>query len=72
MREMDLLLGPFADALIASLTAREMEQFEALMDVPDRQLYAWLTGSAPVAAEHDNNVLRALARFHGSATEGDG
>ena len=72
MREMDLLLGTFADARVDSLTGEEMDQFEALMEVLDGDLYAWLTGSAPVAPDHDNAVFRALAGFHGNPTERDG
>jgi len=72
MREMDLLLGPFADARIDSLTGEEMDQFEALMNVADGELYAWLTGSAPVAPDHDNAVFRALAGFHDSPVKQDG
>ena len=68
-REMDLLLGPFADARIDSLTDKEMDQFEALMDVPDSDLYAWLSGSAPVAPDHDNAAYRALASFHDNRVE---
>ena len=71
-REMDLLLGRFADARVDSLTDEQMDQFEALMDVSDRELYAWLTGSAPVAPDHDNSVLRALAGFHENPAERDG
>ena len=71
MREMDLLLGPFADARIDSLSGEEMDQFEALMDVADGDLYAWLTGSAPVAPDHDNSVYRALAGFHDNPIERD-
>ncbi len=62
-REVDLLLGPFADARIDSLTSEEMDQFEALMDVSDDELYAWLTDSAPVAREHDNGLYLVLMRF---------
>jgi antitoxin CptB len=72
MREMDLLLGPFADARIDSLTAKEMDQFEALMEVADGELYAWLSGGEPVAREHDNAVYRALAGFHRKQAERDG
>ena len=72
MREMDLLLGPFADARIDSLTDEEMDQFEALMEVSDGDLYAWLTGSAPVAPDHDTAVFRTLAGFHDNPTERDG
>src|SRR6202035_4800362 len=42
-REMDLILGRFADAEIANLSEQELMQFEHLMDVPDPDLYAALT-----------------------------
>ena len=42
-REMDLILGRFADAEIATLTDDEMAELEALMDVPDPDLYAALS-----------------------------
>ena len=71
-REMDLLLGPFADACVDSLTGEQMDQFEALMDVGDDELYAWLSGNAPVAPEHDNGVYRALASFHENPAKRDG
>ena len=34
-REMDLILGRFADAEIANLSDDELAEFEYLMDVPD-------------------------------------
>lgn len=71
-REMDLLLGPFADARIDSLTGEEMHQFEALMDLPDRDLYDWISGNAPVPPEHDTAVYRALACFHDNPAERGG
>lgn len=71
-REVDLLLGPFADARIDSLTSEEMDQFEALMDVGDDELYAWLSGSAPVAPDHDNGLYCALVRFLAPGAKRDG
>ena len=67
MREMDLLLGRFADAYIADLTDADLRDFEALMDVPDRDVLAWLTGEALVAANYATPVYRALQQFHDTA-----
>lgn len=47
-REMDLILGRFADAAIASLTEDELTQFERLLDVPEPDLYAAFTGDRPI------------------------
>jgi antitoxin CptB len=68
MREVDLLLGRFADETIASLDESELAGFETLLDVPDRQILAWLTGEAAVPAEADSGLLRRLLDFHGTAS----
>ncbi|HTV71350.1 MAG TPA: succinate dehydrogenase assembly factor 2 [Rhizobiaceae bacterium] len=44
MREMDLILGGFADAEIETLTDAEIDQYEELLDIPDTDLLPWLTG----------------------------
>jgi antitoxin CptB len=52
-REMDLILGRFADAEISELSDAEMAELELLIDVPDPDLYAALTSAdapAPLCA----------------------
>ena len=51
-REMDLILGRFADAEIADLTDQELGELERLIEVPDPDLYAALTGDKPLSAEY--------------------
>lgn len=47
-REMDLILGQFADGEIGALSDREMDELEHLIEMPDPDLYASL--SDPLAA----------------------
>ena len=63
-REMDLIMGRFADAQIGALTDTEIGELERLADVPDPELYAWLTGSRPVPDDYDLAVFRRLRDFH--------
>ena len=63
-REMDLIMGRFADAQIGALTDTEIGELEQLADVPDPELYAWLTGSRPVPDHYDLAVFRRLRDFH--------
>ena len=65
-REMDLLLGRFADAYIATLSEADLASFEALMEVPDRDLFAWVTGGEPVARNYQTPLYAALVGFHAS------
>ena len=43
-REMDLILGPFADAHLASMPPAELDLYEDLLAENDQDLYGWMTG----------------------------
>jgi len=60
MREMDLVLGQFADAEIGDLTEAELVQFEALLDVPDTTLLKWITGEQPMDEAHDTALFKRI------------
>jgi antitoxin CptB len=62
-REMDLILGRFADAEIANLSDHELVQFEVLMDVPDPDLYAALTGNIAPAPEYAGGIFDRIKSF---------
>jgi len=66
MREMDLIMGRFADAAVEQLTSDELAEFEHLMEAPDRELLAWITGEAEVAPEYDTALFRRLRDFNRS------
>jgi antitoxin CptB len=63
MREMDLLMGGFAEARLAGMSEPELDQFESLINLPDHDLYRWIAGAEPVPLEHDHDIFRALASF---------
>jgi len=64
---MDLIMGRFADATIDQLSDTEVEQFERLIDVPDPELFAWVTGDAAVPPEYDTPLFRRMCAFQGTA-----
>jgi antitoxin CptB len=64
---MDLIMGRFADATIATLSEAELDTFERLSDAPDPDLYAWVSGWTEVPAEYDHELMRRLRSFHRSA-----
>ena len=59
-REMDLLIGGFADRHIAGLTDKELDGLEALLDLPDPEIYAWIMGRAPAPAHIAAQLLAKL------------
>jgi antitoxin CptB len=62
-REMDLILGRFADAEIASLREDELTKLEHLIEVPDPNLYAALVGNAPLAPEYASGLFDRIKSF---------
>ncbi len=64
MRETDLIMGRFADAEIGNLSDAELDLFEQLIEVLDRDLLSWITGEAEVLANYDTDVFRRLKAFH--------
>ncbi len=64
MREMDYVLGTFANEVIADLDDAGLDQFEQLMEVPDPDMYKWLSGTVPVPPNWDNDMVRKIRQFH--------
>ncbi|MGF7006923.1 succinate dehydrogenase assembly factor 2 [Aminobacter sp. BE322] len=60
MREMDLILGHFADISIDKLSDQDLDVYEALLDITDRELLSWIIGEAPVPASVDTDVYRQI------------
>ena len=64
MREVDLIMGRFADAVVEQLSEHELDEFERLIEVPDRELLAWVTGEAEVPPNFNTALFRRLRDFH--------
>jgi antitoxin CptB len=63
-REMDLVLGRFADARIGALSDEDLTDYELLMEAPDRDLFAWMTGAEETPGNYDTPVFRKVRDFH--------
>jgi antitoxin CptB len=68
VREMDLIVGRFADVYIDKFDEPALDQFERLIEVPNAELYAWVTGDETAPAGHDSAVLRQLIGFHANTS----
>jgi len=63
MRELDAVLRSFADAQLAGLGGDDLARFERILDLPDPELFAYLTGrSAPA----DPDIARLIERVRAS------
>jgi antitoxin CptB len=64
VREMDLIMGRFADACLADLSEQDLDEYELLIAVPDPDLFAWIIGTAAAPGHYDTALLRRLRSFH--------
>jgi antitoxin CptB len=67
LKEMDLVMGRFADANLAAMSESELAEFERLLDVADPQVLAWIMGDETPPPEFDTPLF---ARLRGSPLAG--
>ena len=67
-KEMDLLLGGYADALLEGRVDADLDAFEAMIAEQDTELYQWASGQKPTPEAHAS-AMAALQAFHGIAPE---
>ena len=65
-REMDLILGRFADAEISTLSDAELAELEQLIEMPDPDLYAALTGNTAPAPQFAGALFVRIKSFRPS------
>ena len=68
-KEADLILGPFADKHGRSLTDAQADEFEALLEQPDQDLYEWIIERRPTPPAFDGEIMRMLKQFRFEAFE---
>jgi antitoxin CptB len=65
-KEMDLILGRFADARLATLQASDLDAFERVLTENDQDLICWVSRRTPTPGEHDA-IIDTIRTFHGLA-----
>ena len=72
MKEMDLILGHFADGSLADLSPADLDAYEAVLSENDQDLYLWITarvngggnrGPATISAILDRIAAHAAERL---------
>jgi antitoxin CptB len=62
-RELDLMFGALADKHLNRFDEGELERLEALLAVPDWQLYGWIMGREAVPKQYDTDVFALLCDY---------
>ena len=63
-RELDLLLGRYAEHTLDTMNEKELEEFGELLGCPDPLLQAWITGGDDAVAGTFKSLIRRIRAFH--------
>lgn len=69
MKEMDFILGRFADKHLAAMGAVDIARFEALLEMSDPDLYNWFSGREAMPEAHDHPLTHRIIEFNRTLQE---
>ena len=62
-RELDILFHAFAETYLHLLDEEQLDRFDALLSVPDWQLFDWIMGKEAVPKPYDNDIFALLRDY---------
>ncbi|MCK5555548.1 MAG: succinate dehydrogenase assembly factor 2, partial [Alphaproteobacteria bacterium] len=62
-REIDVLLGKFADTHIPKFDAKQLADYDHFLINSDPDIFNWITEIEPVPPAEDNDVVALLINF---------
>ena len=63
IKEMDLLVGGFANQRLPEMTEGELQQFGVIMDIPDQDLLSWVTAQTETPPALQSPLLFEMLKF---------
>lgn len=64
-KEMDWLIGRFAEAHLPAMSEPELVRFERLLAAPDPELHCWILDPAMLPEDEHRPLIEAMRAFHG-------
>jgi antitoxin CptB len=64
IREMDIVVGNFVRERIEAASEADLVELERILDIPDQDLLAWLTGALPVPTDEASPLLEEMLSTH--------
>ena len=63
IKEMDIILGKYADAHVMTMNIAELDAFEAIMSEMDRDLLTWFTGEISCPEHLDSGLFEKILTY---------
>jgi len=60
-KEMDMILGPYSDAMLNELDGDALSKYDALLQENDQDLYQWFSGQVTAPEHHFPTIERVQA-----------
>ncbi len=64
-KEMDHMIGRFAEAKVPQLSGEDLVRFERFLELPDPLLHAWCFESGAIEAPEFTSLVVDVRTFHG-------
>ncbi len=59
-REMDLILGRFADQFLQTMTPKEQAEYALFLEESDSDLWGWISGSLEIPLDKKSSLLEKI------------
>ena len=63
IREMDLILGQFADNALMGIDGADLDEFEAILGEDDNDLFKWICGKAETPDRLKTQLFERITAF---------
>ena len=63
IKELDIILGQFALRVLPTLNAAALGEYERILELPDDELYVWLSRQKPLPKAQPSRVMAKLMRL---------
>ena len=60
-KEMDIILGKFAETNLETLDSENLKKFEELLEIPDPDLYKWFTDETIEVPEKYSKLIKKIS-----------
>ena len=67
-REIDLMLGGFADAHLPGFNGEQVAAYDRFLKNNDPDIYNWITGQEPAPPDEDAGLMQLMLRFFKTAS----
>ena len=64
MKELDLVLGNFADHYLHTLPLKQQKEYAFLLQESDPDLWGWISGTTPLPQGERMPLLQMLSQFY--------